>query len=376
MSSSMDFNLSGIVLLTGVPGSGKTLRAMEILERSVKEGRPTFQCGINQCSLPGVQEWPDPHAWKELPPRAVLVVDEAQDHFRTRPGSVRPPESITDMERIRHSAVCLVLTTQQPTYLDKHVRGLVGRHEHLVEVLAGATSNVYAFRSTREELTERDLTSADFLLWAHPKHLRPFYKSAEAHTKRTRIPFRFKVLGAAVLAFVALALWLKLGPSDAAPAAEAGEAASAAPPPPSGRSGRYAEPLTPMEYAARLVPRFSNLPGSAPIFDDREAQSEPAVYCMEGGPGHDASGRWIEASVTCLTEQGTRYMQSPEIARRMARHGPSYDPFKAPSQAGQATFGAAATPQGGGDAPTQTAPPGAVISGAQVIGDEAPNGDA
>lgn len=329
-----NFDLSGIIVLTGLPGAAKTLRAMAILERAVKEGRPAFQCGINACTLPGVQSWDDPHAWKELPPRAVLVVDEGQDHFRARAGSVAVPKYITDMERIRHDAVCMVITTQQPTYLDKHLRGLA-KHQHLVEVFSGKLSNVYMFRSVREDITPTALADAEFTAWTHAKHLYPFYKSAEAHTKRFRMPKRFAILGVAAVAVLGLfvyAFW----PSAATAADEraagpkgpalafAGSATSDKPP-----------PMTATEYAERLIPRFASMPISAPAFDERPVVSNPEFYCMSSGPGESAEG-WRDHSVTCLSEQGTRVDMREGEARTMARHGPVYNPFKAPTTDAQA----------------------------------------
>ena len=46
--------------------------------------------------------------------------------FRARRGMIDLLESIAAMETIRHDGVCIVMTTQQPTYLDKHIRGLIG----------------------------------------------------------------------------------------------------------------------------------------------------------------------------------------------------------------------------------------------------------
>lgn len=328
----LDFDLSGIVLLTGVPGSGKTLRTLQIAERAVKENRPVFNCGINGMSLPGVQEWSDPHAWRDLPPRAVLLVDEAQDHFRTRPGTVRPPESITDMERIRHSGVCLVLTTQQPSYLDKHLRGLVGRHEHLVEVVAGKISNVYSWRSCREDITPSALGDSGYEAWAHPKHLHKFYKSAEVHTKKARLPLRLKVLLGFVVLFAGYLVYT-YGIKDDAPAPV--ETASGAPAPrQSPDAGAPApgqsKPKTPLEFAQWLTPRFPSMPQTAPAYDDRPVVAEPRVFCMASSPGLDGNGEWSDASVTCLTEQGTVYDLDTVTARHVARYGPAYDPYRKP----------------------------------------------
>ncbi|MEG3191614.1 zonular occludens toxin domain-containing protein [Lysobacter sp. D1-1-M9] len=327
----MSFDLSGIIVLTGLPGAGKTLYMMQVAERAVAEGRPVFQCGINGMSLPGVQVWEDPHAWKDLPPRAVLLVDEAQDHFRTRPGSVAAPKSITDMERIRHSGVCMVLTTQQPTYLDKHLRGLA-QHHHLVEVLAGRTSNVYRFRSVREDVTPHSLTDAELQLWTHPRHLYPFYKSAEVHTKKFRLPFRILVLcGGTCLVVLGLAyaFWPSSGSAAVTGEARAPKGLGLAEPAPAPTD---AAPMTATDYAKRFVPRFATMPQSAPAYDERPVVAEPRIVCMSSRDGMAADG-WKDASVTCLTEQGTVYDLGPGEARRVARYGPVYDPFKRPEAA-------------------------------------------
>jgi hypothetical protein len=359
---SLKFNLSGIVLLTGIPGSGKTLRMMQIAREAVKEGRPVFQCGINECTLPGVQEWEDPHAWKDLPPRAVLLVDEAQDHFRTRPGVVAAPVSITDMERIRHTGVCLVLTTQQPTYLDKHLRGLVGRHEHLVEVLAGRTSNVYSFRSVREDITPTALSDAGFELWSHPTDLHGSYKSAEVHTKKLRVPLRILLMALGVVACLGIVVSFFI-PSKAASNVSTPSAAPAALASASRVGSPNEKPMDPAEYGAQFQPRFSNMPRSMPIFDGGQPVSEPSVYCMSSGGGDDAQGEYRAPSVTCLTEQGTRWKTDTVVtARSIARYGPSYDPFKQPAEASHG----AAQSAGGASPPVTGLPIGITLEADQV----------
>lgn len=355
----MSFDLSGIIVLTGLPGAGKTLYMMQIAERAVQEGRPVFHNGINGMSLPGVQEWPDPHAWKDLPPRAVLLVDEAQDHFRTRPGSVTVPKSISDMERIRHSGICMVLTTQQPTYLDKHLRGL-SKHHHIVEVLSGRTSNVYHFRSVREDITPSSLNDATFELWQYPRHLYRFYTSAEVHTKKLRIPKRFYILGAGaafVIAFMTYAFWPSPDTTGTDGSASADLSARGFL---AGPDEANQAPLTQTQYAMRFLPRFPTMPQSAPAYDDRPVVAEPTVACMSSAAGQTANG-WKEASVTCLTEQGTVYEMREGEARRLARHGPVYDPYKRPED----RDGGAGAPPAAMAAPAAALALG-VIPGAQM----------
>jgi hypothetical protein len=47
------------------------------------------------------------------------------------------------METSRHDAVLFVVLTQQPIYLDKHLRGLVIRHEHLFRRMNAAVVFFY-----------------------------------------------------------------------------------------------------------------------------------------------------------------------------------------------------------------------------------------
>lgn len=329
----MKINLSGLVLLTGVPGAGKTLRMMEYMEQAIAAGRPCYVANVDGLNVPAAIPFDNPHEWQDLPPNAVLFVDEAQRFFRARRGMVDPPGYITAMETIRHDGVCIVMTTQQPTYLDKHVRGLIGHHEHLIEVIAGQVSNVYTYRGCKEDpLMASNMADAVFEVWQHPKRLHGKYKSAEVHTKKTIVPLKIKILAVAVVGFLAIAAWAKLGPDDApAPKREAAGAPAPAPPPSGGRNGAD-PPLSPLEFAAQMRPRLASLPVSAPIFDGRDAEAIPEVYCMSSGPGIDAQGQHGEGGQTCLTEQGTQYRMSAAEAKYMARWGASYNPFRTPPQ--------------------------------------------
>src|SRR4249919_828308 len=121
---------ASITLLTGLPGSGKTQRMVKFLKEAHERGELLFVSNLNGLKLPH-SVCTNPRDWRSLPAGSILVVDEAQEFFRTRRGG-EAPEYITAMERIRHHGVRLVLATQQPDYLDAHLRGLVGLHEHLV----------------------------------------------------------------------------------------------------------------------------------------------------------------------------------------------------------------------------------------------------
>lgn len=53
---------------------------------------------------------------------------------------------------------------------------------------------------------------------------------------------------------------------------------------------------------------------------------------MASGAGLDANGHHKPASVSCLTEQGTRVYIPPQLAARMAANGGVYNPYRQASQ--------------------------------------------
>lgn len=326
---STEVNFSGLILLTGLPGSGKSLRMVSYMRKALDMGRPVYVCNMPSCKLPGIQILENPHDWRELPPEAVLFVDEAQRFFRARRGNVEPPESITAMETIRHDGVCIVMTTQQPTYLDKHIRGLIGRHEHLIRNFGHESANVYEFRECYDDVQSPSLRdNAQFSVWLYPKKIYQDYESAEVHTVKARIP-RKLLFG---IAFAVLALGIG-GWSFASLFAlgDAPERSQSAPP---GATGANNAPSvagrdrvkyrTAEELARWLRPRVAALPWSAPAYDERDVVAQPEIYCMSS-----------ESSCTCLTEQGTRYDIERMACLDMARHGPAYNPYRQPPQPGR-----------------------------------------
>lgn len=343
---SVPINLSGLVLLTGVPGAGKTLRMVEYMEAALKAGRPVYACNVDGLNMPGVIPFDDPHQWQDLPPNSVLFVDEAQRYFRARRGMVDPPASITAMETIRHDGVCIVMTTQQPTYLDKHIRGLIGRHEHLVEIVAGSISNVYAFRSCREEITPSSLSDAEFKAWAHPKRLHGAYKSAEVHTKRLILSTRAWLLIGMTLACIAFVTYAFSG--DAKADSEEAQASQEAglPATPSDNGG----PISTMAYLAKFKPRIEGAPWSAPAYDDMQVADPPRIACMIG------------SECRCITDQGTRYEIRQRVCRKIVESGGVWNPYKSAEEVAAATAGAGQGPAAEG----ATAPAVAGVAGSDT----------
>ena len=186
-----------IYLITGVPGAGKTLRAVELIDGWISEGRPVY-ARVDGLSLPGVL--PAPDDWRETPDGSVVVYDEAQQVFGAEGRSGRSSrDEIQAMETHRHTGHDLVLVTQHPGLLHAHVRRLVGRHEHVQRVF-GSKRAVISWRDRAFDVDSRaERSSAVTTHWTHPVRLFAVYKSASLHVDKRVVLMRVKLLGAFAL---------------------------------------------------------------------------------------------------------------------------------------------------------------------------------
>lgn len=195
-----------IYLITGVPGAGKTLRAVELVEGWVKSGRSVF-ARIDGLTMPGVAEAPDD--WRKTPDGSVVVYDEAQTLFGAEgpKGGRSQRDDIQAMETHRHTGHDLVLVTQHPGLLHSHVRRLVGRHEHVQRVF-GSSRVVISWRDRCFDVDSRsERASAVTTSWIHPRRLFDVYKSASVHVSHAKLPGRLKwLLGFAVVCLLVLGI--------------------------------------------------------------------------------------------------------------------------------------------------------------------------
>lgn len=319
-----------ITVVTGQPGNGKTLYAMEMLEAALKEAKRPIYCHGVEGSLPAqARPLPDPREWEKCEDGSLIFVDEAWEefgHLQDARGAPTPPHVLA-LATHRHRGFDFVMTTQQTNQLYPFMRGLVGEHIHVSRKFGTGICTVYKWGELCEDVksqTQRDKALSS--TWAHPARLFDQFKTgAGIHTIKRKIPWRVALIPICVIAAIVLA-WnvyarMKAGQlTNAQAEASSGVAADA------GRPGAAAErkaPMTAAEWAAQLTPRIVGVHGSEPIFDARKAKSEPATYCVIGGHSEDATSR-----CRCFTEQATIIEGvAPMVCRQWARMG-RYDPFR------------------------------------------------
>jgi zona occludens toxin len=322
----------GVTVVTGLPGNGKTLYTLWMVEKRRKEEhRPVFYSGIKDLSL----EWEaiDPYEWHRAPANAIVVIDEAQrshddvqDQKRGRGKlfGVRPrgeePDWVTQLEVHRHGGIDLVLLTQHPMFLSAHVRKLADRHLHLVRRFGLQSSTVHEWVEVREDCHKRRADSSKSA-FRFPREAFRWYKSAEAHTMKVRVPWRIWGMGLTVLALIGLISFVvhRLAAQVRGPGVQ--PAGQVAPQPgggfPGGASGgqglRVAgQPLSRGEWVAQWEPRVSGLAYTAPVYD--EATKPVAVP-------YPAACVVIRGGCGCWSQQGTRLDVPDGLCRRIVSGG-------------------------------------------------------
>jgi zona occludens toxin len=298
-----------IVLVTGLPGDGKTLFALSEFAFG-KQG--VKQCGIPGCTLPAF----DAANWMtELGAGETGIVDEAQDVFPPRSPTQDPPPHYV-LNKIRHGGRALVLITQHPGMLDSRVRRLVGRHVHIRRMF-GADRAV-AHNWTGKIGDVETCADSDRQAFVYPKKVYSLYKSAELHRPRAKAPLKVRMipwLVGAVVVLLLLGAWIiySLGSS----LTQGGLTSSDKPAPSaassvkslfgaggSNQAGRA--PVTEAEYFSRAEPRIPGMPHTAPMYDEvtKPVRAPMPSACMA-----------TKTRCTCFTQQATQ-LNTPEATCR------------------------------------------------------------
>lgn len=196
-----------IYLITGMPGNGKTLYAVEFIRDAVKKGRAVYS-DIKGLTLEGVQ--PAPDDWRTLPDGSLVVYDEAHKRFPSYKGKGRSPlQVVQDMDEHRHRGFDLMFITQWPDKIDGELFRLVGEHCHLNRAFGLQSANLCKFtRGVLNPYSNLARKGADETIWSYPKDLYGVYKSSSLHTDSHKFKMPLKIRNALITApMIALVLW-------------------------------------------------------------------------------------------------------------------------------------------------------------------------
>lgn len=293
-----------IVLVTGQPGSGKTLLAVDMLAHDPQfSGRPLVVMGIPDLALdydqcPPVEQWVEYRESPEdstiqlpyfrFPENAVVVIDEAQRVFRPRAASAVVPPHVAAFETHRHVGIDFVLITQQAGLIDSNIRKLIGRHIHIKPTAIGRYRYEWLELGDPENATSRSVAARS--RYTLPARSFGLYKSSELHTKiKARVPFYLWLIPGAVVVLFVIGYILYGRFTNMIDGKQTEELAQVPEPPPSYASkpstspGVPASPQTVYEYLAERMPRLEGVPSSAPRYDEltRPTRAPYVVGCYQ-----------------------------------------------------------------------------------------------
>jgi hypothetical protein len=192
-----------IYLITGTPGSGKTLRAMwMLLNDKALKGRVIYS-NIEGASHPSIPN----DDWRDTPEGSVVVYDEAQRVFRPRKQGSQVPDLEAQLETHRHTGHDILLVTQHPKLITTNVRALVGYHCHVTRMMGGHVADLAISDRTMNIGSRTELKAALHETWKYPKKLFGTYKSATVHTHKVRIPPALKRVAIIAIVGIPLVIW-------------------------------------------------------------------------------------------------------------------------------------------------------------------------
>lgn len=307
-----------IILVTGVPGAGKSLYALNLVkDRAQKEQRVVYYDGIADLKLPWIA-MDDPEKWYDVPKGSLIVIDEAQRVFRPRGTGAHVPKHVAELETHRHMGVDIVLVTQHPMLIDSNIRRLVGQHFHVVRRFGGQRAVVHEWSSCTE-ISKSSIMESVRHEFAYPKESFAWYKSAEVHTHKRRIPMRvwFMFAAPAIIAGLVWFGWTRIqhwsDKTEAAAKAVTPGQPAAVPAKVTPITGQPAvQHLTADDYRKQYVPRVKGLAHTAPVYDEvtKVTRAPLPVSCMAS-----------KAKCLCYSQDAT-YMSVPEeLCREIVAKG-------------------------------------------------------
>lgn len=200
----------GVWLYTGLPGAGKTLCVVrEIIEQILKPGPdgsvpPVYADidGLDYDRLGVKRLVPEDctsrdgaidhcRKWYEVEDGAYIVIDECQRVFPVRNSAAAVPRYVSEFETHRHHGFNVLLITQGPNLIDKHVRTLVERHVHLKRTFGLSRSLRVEWPQCEESpqssfAIRRGVAST----FKFPAKYYGVYKSATIHNQQRRVPWK------------------------------------------------------------------------------------------------------------------------------------------------------------------------------------------
>lgn len=212
-----------IKLITGIPGSGKTLYAVSMLKKAVEhneslplEEQRKIYCDITGLKIDGIE--PPPLDWRQTPPNSLLVYDEAQFHkpFQAARG-LSPYDYIQELTIHRKTGHEIWYITQDVKRLHVNILEMAETHYHLDRPYGAKLATIFQFRGyERNPRSQSAIERAERkILFKHDKTLYALYESSQVDDGiKLRLPWKLLLFLSLPLLLFAFSAYMFFGKED------------------------------------------------------------------------------------------------------------------------------------------------------------------
>jgi len=225
-----------ICIHQGLPGCGKTLRIMSLIEGFIKDGRPVYVFNL-KFTEKGILHFNalaekhnvgfhvradrpnDLHVPLEVDPEtgyislkvlgiddgATLIFDEAQEYFKSRGMSKDPaPPLVSMLPTHRHCGYNFHFITQNAMFLDIEIRRLCDSYIQYTRSLNMGYCTLAFYSRVSDNPMEQRQSLLEGSRFIYPKHLFGLYVSSVDHNMKRRVPPKLKILIFLLVVFIPL----------------------------------------------------------------------------------------------------------------------------------------------------------------------------
>lgn len=190
--------MSNVILVTGVMGSGKTLKVVADLVNDLEENekRPieekrTYYANITGLKIDGIL--PIPYDWRDTPDHSYIIYDEAQLIPMFKKSRGQSHMAVQELTLARKRGHKIIFITQAPNRLHQDILDVVGEHYHVHRPYGAKLATVFMWRNqvaTRPLGRSSQSTIENKFLFVYPKKCYDLYESAQVANDgfRTKIP--------------------------------------------------------------------------------------------------------------------------------------------------------------------------------------------
>ncbi len=314
--------LGFIYLTTGANGTGKTAFTLKaVRDMQLKDNRPVYWNGRFDLTEEKQREFGwikvDASKWQDVPDGAIFFFDECHNDFPDRSSGSKVPEHVKMLGEHRKRGFDFFLLTQHPGNIDPFIRKIIaspGWHRHLKRNFGSSLISQIDYLAVCDRPEKPGAGKAGTVsIKPLPKEVFGWYKSAELHTAKLKIPRQVWVFAAALL-LIPVCIYLTfqfLRKSTAPKESQVAAASSAAAG--SSQSGAPARVRTTVEYIADYQPRIPSMLHTAPAYDKlTEPKRVPVpAACVE----------MKSVGCKCFTQDATPYPVDLSMCRQLVAHG-------------------------------------------------------